>query len=84
MAPLALMMTSREEIEMKHYMAIDQYGGTYHGLKNPRKDLLERFGRKKASKMYIESKTGEVRHTGYVIAGLWLTVYEVSAWSKAR
>ena len=27
---------------MKMYMAIDQYGHTYHGLKHPRKDLCER------------------------------------------
>lgn len=28
---------------MKMYMAIDQYGQTYHGLKHPRKDLCERL-----------------------------------------
>lgn len=28
---------------MKMYMAIDQYGHTYHGLKHPRKDLCERL-----------------------------------------
>ena len=62
---------------MKHYMAIDQYNQTYHGLRHPRKDLLERLGRSKASKMYIDRKDGSSVHVGYVIAGQWLTIYEV-------
>ena len=62
---------------MKHYMAVDQYNQTYHGLRHPRKDLLERLGRSKASKMYIDRKDGEAVHVGYVIAGQWLTIYEV-------
>lgn len=28
---------------MKMYMAIDQYGHTYHGLKHPRKDFVRGF-----------------------------------------
>jgi hypothetical protein len=37
---------------MNWIMGIDQYGQTYHGLQpHPRKALLERLGRKKASKM---------------------------------
>jgi len=60
------------------YMAKDQYGQTYHNLQHPRKDLLERLGRKHAAKMYIENSKHEVKHVGYVIAGLWLNVYTVS------
>lgn len=60
-----------------HYMAIDQYGQTFHGLKHPRKDLLERLGRKHASKMYVDGQDGKARHIGYVIGQQWLTVYQV-------
>lgn len=57
------------------YMAIDQYGQTYHGLKNPRKDLLARLYRSHADKMYQDP---DGRHVGYVIGGLWLTLYKVT------
>lgn len=59
------------------FMAIDQYGKTYHGLKNPRKDLLDLFGRKHADKMYCDGKDGKSYHIGYIIGGFWLSVYEV-------
>ena len=62
------------------YMAVDQYGQTYHGLKHPRKDLLARLGGGRAEKMYCDTTSGETRHKGYVIAGLWLTVYRVLPW----
>jgi len=62
------------------YMAKDQYGQTYHNLKHPRKDLLERLYCKHAAKMYCDTKSGEVKHIGYIIAGLWLRVYEVHEW----
>lgn len=63
------------------YMGIDQYGVTYHGLRHPRKDLLARLGRRRASKMYVDSKaTGRAKHTGYVIAGRWITIYKVEPW----
>jgi hypothetical protein len=59
-------------------MAIDQYGHAYHDLgERPRKELLKRFGRKHASKMFIDDKDGKSYHTGYVIAGLWLSLYKV-------
>ena len=60
------------------YMAIDQYGQTYHGLVHPRKDLMERIGVKHADRMYIDSASdGSAKHVGYVIGGLWLRLYEV-------
>lgn len=59
------------------YMAINQYGNTYHGLEKPRKDLLERLGRRHADKMYVDSKGGNTLHIGYIIGGEWLTVYKV-------
>lgn len=68
---------------MSQYMGIDQYGNTYHGLRHPRKDLLERLGRKRASKMYVDKLDGSSIHIGYVIAGHWITVYKVERMEKA-
>ena len=65
------------------YMAIDQHGNTYHGLVHPRKDLCEQLGRKHVHKMYRERKDGPPVHCGYVIAGLWLEVFEVRPWHSA-
>ena len=67
---------------MTAYMAIDQHGRTYHGLTHPRRDLLNQLGRKHAAKMYVDKKDGSIAHIGYVIAGLWLTVYEVKRWER--
>lgn len=61
----------------KMYMAIDQYGNTFHGLKNPRKDLIEKIGVKHVSKMYIDDVHGNTFHVGYIIGGHWLSVFEV-------
>lgn len=62
-------------------MAIDQYGQTYHNLgAHPRKALLERLGYKKAQRMWIDTKSGEPRHIGYIIGGYWLTLYKVTQW----
>lgn len=68
----------------KQYMAIDQYGNTYHNLKHPRKDLMERLGRKRATKAYIDTVNGEARHCGYIIAGCWLTLYEVKPFERRQ
>ena len=65
------------------YMGVDQYGQTYHGLVHPRKDLLERLDRKHADKMYCDLVSGGGRHKGYVIAGLWIDVFEVIPWKGA-
>jgi len=62
------------------YMAIDQYGQTYRiGDNPPRKWLLEHLGGKHADKMYVDRKDNprESKHVGYVIAGLWLSVYRI-------
>lgn len=61
----------------KMYMAIDQYGQTFHSLTHPRKELCERIGCKHVNVMYCDTLSGETRKLGYVIAGHWLTVYEV-------
>ena len=64
--------------ENVRYMAIDQYGNTYHGLKHPRKDLLEKLCMRHADKMYVDKLDGSSKHIGYIIAGHWLTVYKVT------
>ena len=62
---------------MARFMAVDQYGNTHHGLSFPRRDLLALVGRRHADKMYVDRRDGTAAHIGYVIGGLWLTVYEV-------
>ena len=64
------------------YMGIDQYGNTYHDLKHPRKDLLNRLGAKHAEKMYTDYSDGTTRHVGYIINGLWITLYYVKPYAK--
>ncbi len=64
-------------------MAVDQYGHTYHGLKNPRKELCERLGREHADRMFVDGKDGKTYHVGYIIGGLWLTLFEVRPFRRA-
>ena len=65
------------------YIAVDQYNQIYHiGNHPPRKWLLNYFGRQHAKKMYCDAKNGKVRHTGYVIAGYWLSIYRVCTWKE--
>ena len=64
------------------YLGIDQYGDSYNLEKNPRKELLEQLDRKHADKMYVDLKNGGFRHKGYVIAGRWISVYEVHSWEN--
>lgn len=67
-----------------NHMAIDQYGQTHHGLgKHPRKALLERLARKSARKMYVDKANGPPVHIGWIIGGLWLTVYKVTRMERA-
>lgn len=66
----------------KQYIAIDQYGQTWHNLEHPRKDLMKQIGCSHAEKMYIDGEDGKVYHTGYVIGGLWLNVYEIQPMRK--
>lgn len=65
---------------MKCYMGVDQYGNTYHNLKCPRRDLLNKLGYKHADKMYQDTNDGKVMHVGYVIGRHWISVYEVKHW----
>ena len=65
------------------YIAIDQYGQDFKLYsKHPRKELLDYLGRKKATKMYVDTKSGKSKHIGYIIGGQWFTFYEIHEWSK--
>jgi len=59
------------------YIGIDQYGQHYHLHAHPRKELMAKLGTKHADKMCVDTKEREARHVGYIVAGLWITVYEV-------
>jgi len=72
--------TNKEGSTMKTrklYMAIDQYGQHYDGLTHPRKDLCNRLYNQHVEKMFCDGEDGQAYHTGYIIGGLWLNVYEV-------
>lgn len=61
----------------KNHMAVDQYGTYHHNLgDNPKRELLDRLGRKKASPMYQDYPEGTFQ-TGWAIGDYWLTVFEV-------
>lgn len=63
----------------KNHMAIDQYGATFHNLgRFPRRELLERLDRKSSKKMYQDGTDQTTFQTGWIIAGLWLSVFEVT------
>ena len=65
------------------FLAVDQYNQK-HLLKTkfPRKELLEIFGATSASKIYQDDKSGQSYHIGYLIQGMWLTLYKVSEFRK--
>lgn len=61
------------------HMAIDQYGHTEHNLgPNPRQELLRRYDRTSAQKVYVDKTDGSARHIGWIVAGHWFTVYRVT------
>lgn len=65
------------------YMAIDQYGQHEHDLgPHPRKELLQRCGRKSAKRMFVDTKDG-VKHIGWVIGDRWFRVFQVIPMRKA-
>ena len=66
----------------RRYLGIDQYGSTYGlhegGLKYPRIELMRILDRTKAELMYVTGEDGSTYHIGYVIAGYWITLYEIT------
>jgi hypothetical protein len=63
--------------DLSMYIAIDQYNQTYQIKRHPRKELLEQLAASRADKMYVEALSGDVKHIGYVIRGLWLHVFKL-------
>lgn len=45
---------------------------------HPRKELLERLNAKRADKIYVDDTNGQAAHVGYIIAGVWYTLYQVA------
>lgn len=63
------------------YIGIDQNGDTYKlEGKHPRKELMTNLSASNARKMFIDTKNGESKHIGYIISGLWITLYEIHEW----
>ena len=63
------------------YLGIDNLGNYYHiDSKYPRKWLLNHLYRKHCDKMYCDMADGTTKHTGYIIAGVWITIYKISDW----
>jgi len=59
-------------------IGVNQYGHIYKiAGKFPRKELLEKLGATKASKMYVDRLDGSAVHVGYVIRNEWITIYDV-------
>lgn len=56
------------------FIGCDQYGNHYSLTKHPRKELCEQLESQHAAKMYVDRPDG-VYHIGYIIRGLWITVY---------
>lgn len=65
------------------HIAIDQHGNI-HKLytKFPRKELMGNFNVQSAQKMYRDDKQGKSYHIGWIISGLWLTVYKTTPMRK--
>ena len=60
-------------------MGIDQYGQHYDDLGlYPRKELLSRLGASYAQKIFVDNNNGSTVHVGYIVNGLWITLYKVA------
>lgn len=68
---------------MQNYIGIDQYGQTYHNLgQHPRKELQNRLSVQHVEKMYQDKKDGSTVHCGYILSGLWITLYKIERYEK--
>lgn len=68
---------------MMKYIGIDQYGDHYPIEAHPRKELSEQIGSKHVDKMYVDKKSGEACHIGYVIGGRWVRLYKIEPFEEA-
>lgn len=68
---------------MKNHTAQDQWGNWFHNLgPHPRKELLKRLAASSASKIYRDTAKGTAVHVGYIVAGHWLTLFEVKPFER--
>jgi hypothetical protein len=62
----------------KRHVGVDQYGAVYRLGAHPRRELSVKLGCRHVQKMYCDNaKTGQAVHVGYVIAGLWIEVFQI-------
>ncbi len=57
----------------KQTMYIDQYGNRFYA--KTLKELREKLGGGKISKMYVDGKDGKTYHIGYVVGKHWLNAF---------
>ena len=64
------------------YLAVGQYRTIEltDARKHPRGQLLRELGISSARNVYIDGNDGKPQHIGYIAAGEWWTIYEVSEW----
>lgn len=64
------------------YIGLSSDGSKFFIKEHPRKELLEQLNATHADKMYRDTTTGKAVHVGYIIAGLWIEVYEIREWKE--
>jgi hypothetical protein len=67
------------------YIAISQFNDVVVLNKHPRKELRDLYGRSehtKIQKMYRDKADGGSKHVGYVIDGLWFTLFEAKPYER--
>ena len=61
------------------YIARNQMGDVHICVTRwPRRELKAISNGGRISKMYVDGEDGNAQHVGYVIGGLWWTLYKVS------
>lgn len=62
-------------------VAINQYGdAVILKTTHPRKELMDLYEAKTATKLYKDTKGGKSKHIGYLVYELWFTFYNITEW----
>lgn len=56
------------------YLYIDQWGQKFFA--STIKELKDKIGGGRVSKMYQDKKNGDTMHVGYIVGGHWCTAYQ--------
>jgi hypothetical protein len=57
-------------------IAVNQYGEKVSlPGRHPRKELMALFDATRAAKIYQDKKDGSTVHVGYIVRGMWWTLY---------